>query len=87
MKAESYEWKGTLNIPKDVVYGVPIVMLTGDFEMIIENYQGIIEYTADIIKIRVKHGVIKVEGKELEVSYYKNKDMKIVGEIKRIEYL
>ena len=87
MKKESYEKRGTLNIPKDVVYGVPIVMLTGSSELTIENYHGIIAYTETYILIRIKNGEIKVTGEHLEVAYYKNKDMKIIGKIKRIEYL
>ena len=33
------------NLPKDVVLGVPILTLTGHYEVNIENYRGILEYT------------------------------------------
>lgn len=95
MKRESSEKIGTPgnhtldieNIPKDVVLGVPIVTLTGNSEIVIENYRGIIEYTEMLIRIKRKGGEIKIIGKRLQVSYYKNDDMKIVGEIKSLEYL
>lgn len=94
MKKESYERKGTPlnhtldmeNIPKDVILGVPIVMVTGNFEVIIENYRGILEYTDRIIRIRRKGGEIVISGDKLEVSYYKNNDMKVIGQIKCIAY-
>lgn len=94
MKKESCEKKGTPknhtldidNIPKDVVLGVPIVMLTGNLEITIENYRGIIEYTDCIIRIKIKSGEIRITGKNLEVSYYRNNEMKIVGKIKCVEY-
>ena len=33
------------NMPKDVVLGVPILTMTGQNEVSVENYRGIIEYT------------------------------------------
>ena len=73
-------------MPKDVVLGVPIVTITGEFEMNIENYRGIIEYTDSLIRIKLKSGQLKISGKRLEIAYYTNEDMKVVGFVKSIEY-
>ena len=74
-------------MPKDVVLGVPIVTIIGECEINIENYRGIIEYTDLLIRIKIKNGQIKIIGKRLQIEYYTNDDMRIVGKIDKIEYL
>lgn len=74
------------NMPKDVVLGVPIVTLTGQVEVNVENYRGIIEYTDVLIRIKSKSGQIKISGKNLEIEYYTNDEMKITGRVEKVEY-
>ncbi len=73
-------------MPKDVVLGVPIVTLTGQIEVDVENYRGIIEYTDVLIRIKSKNGQIKIIGKNLEIAYYTNDEMKITGRVEKVEY-
>ena len=72
------------NLPKDVV--VPILTLTGHYEVNIENYRGILEYTEQLIRINVRSGQIRITGKSLEINYYTTTDMKITGKVEKIEY-
>lgn len=76
----------TANLPKDVVLGVPILTLTGHYEVNIENYGGILEYTEQLIRINVRSGQIRITGKSLEINYYTTTDMKITGKVEKIEY-
>ena len=73
-------------MPKDVILGVPLVTVTGHREACIENYRGILEYTDKLIRIQTKMGKIHVSGKALQVEYYNNDEMKIVGYITMIEF-
>lgn len=75
-----------VNLPKDVVLGVPILTLTGHYEVNIENYRGILEYTEQLIRINVRSGQIRITGKSLEINYYTTTDMKITGKVEKIEY-
>ena len=75
------------NVPEqDVVLGVPILTLTGHYEVNIENYRGILEYTEQLIRINVRSGQIRITGKSLEINYYTTTDMKITGKVEKIEY-
>lgn len=74
------------NLPKDVILGVPIITMTGQLEVCVENYKGILEYTDTMIRIRSKIGQIKVVGENMQIEYYTNDEMKITGHIKTIEY-
>lgn len=73
-------------IPKDVLLGMPVITLTGQLELNLENYRGILEYTEFLIRIKTKIGQIKIKGKKLQVAYYTNDEMKVTGKIESIEY-
>ena len=81
-----YRMADSANLPKDVVLGVPILTLTGHYEVNIENYRGILEYTEQLIRINVRSGQIRITGKSLEINYYTTTDMKITGKVEKIEY-
>lgn len=81
-----YRMADAVNLPKDVVLGVPILTLTGHYEVNIENYRGILEYTEQLIRINVRSGQIRITGKSLEINYYTTTDMKITGKVEKIEY-
>ena len=75
-----------VNMPKDVILGVPLVTVTGQCEAYIENYRGILEYTDKLIRVQTKIGKIHVNGRNLQIEYYSNDEMKISGHIFVIEY-
>lgn len=75
-----------VNIPKDVILGVPIIRMLGQEEFYIENYRGILEYTDTMIRVQTKIGQIQLFGKRLEILYYTNDEMKVVGYIEKLEY-
>lgn len=74
-------------LPKDVVLGVPTLTMTGQMELNIENYRGILEYTDCLVRVQTKSGQLKVCGTSLQVEYYRNDEMKVIGCITSIEYL
>ena len=73
-------------LPKDVVFGVPLVNIIGHTEASIENYRGILEYTDKLIRVQTKFGKIHINGSSLAIKYYTNEEMKVTGEIKTIEF-
>ena len=81
-----YRMADAANMPTDVVLGVPILTLTGRYEVNIENYRGILEYTEQLIRVNVRSGQIRITGKSLEIDYYTTTDMKITGNVEKIEY-
>lgn len=76
-----------LKLPSDMLAGAPIVTAIGRSEVCIENYKGILEYNSALIKILTKIGSIHIEGKNLNISYFTNEEMKITGMIHNITYV
>lgn len=73
-------------LPKDVVKKAAITTVTGNSEICIENYRGILEYRDTLVRIQTKTGQIRIRGAKLTVAYYTNDEMQITGNIASVEY-
>lgn len=76
----------SLGLPKDLLLGSVILSVTGQKEAYIENYRGIIEYTAQQIRLQTKTCQLIIQGENLCIDYYSNEEMKITGCIYEIKY-
>lgn len=76
----------SLRLPKDMMLGAVIVTATGDRELYVENYKGLLEYSDDKVKLQTKTCCLTICGKNLVISYYTDEEMKIVGCISCIRY-
>lgn len=76
-----------LNIPTDILAGAPILMATGKNQICIENYKGIIEYNGNLIRVQTKICKISIEGKNLNIDYFTEDEMRISGMIQSIKYI
>lgn len=70
----------------DVMLGATIVTMEGDNQLFIENYKGIITYNDKNIVVQGRKNRILVEGKNLQIEYYTNMDMKIKGIIYLVKF-
>lgn len=86
LKQRAEKMVKTVEMPKDVVMGIPVLSVIGNKEICIENYGGIIEYTDEIVRIRTKNDQIIIRGKHLYVEYYTNDEMKISGKLSSVEF-
>lgn len=77
----------SLKLPKDSVLGASIVTVTGNTDVFIENYKGMLEYSKELILLQCKTCKIELTGKRLNIVYYTNEDMKISGIIENVRYL
>lgn len=76
----------SLELPKDLVYGAVLVSITGQQEILIENYRGILEYTKNHVSVQAKTCRLVIRGADLQISYYTNEEMKINGRIDSVFY-
>lgn len=75
-----------VEIPKDILSEIPLLTITGEIELSLENHSGIIEYTDSIIRIRTRKGQLKINGKNLKTIFYTNDEIKINGRFDSIEF-
>ena len=77
----------SLKLPRDSVLGDSIITVTGNKDILIENYKGILQYSDELILLQGKNCKIELKGKELNIVYYTNEDMKISGIITNICFI
>ncbi len=77
---------GLLELPQDIVLDLPRVTLLGNIQMLIENHKGIIEYTSEVVRIRLKQGEIIINGSELTLGNLQPEQILIEGIINEIRY-
>ncbi|NLK27455.1 MAG: sporulation protein [Clostridiales bacterium] len=80
------ELSNHLHLPQDILVGAPIITATGRNEICLENYKGIIEYNGNIIKVQTKMCKICIEGRNLNILYFTEDEMRITGFVQAIYY-
>jgi sporulation protein YqfC len=76
-----------LDMPKEVVLGIVKITITGNKEILIENYKGVLEYTKNVIKISCVPKSIKIAGKNLEIKAITQEMLLISGIIGFFEFI
>lgn len=76
----------TLKLPEDVVNHLPIINITGNRIILIENFKSIVDYQEDHIRIKTRKMFLTILGSKLSVEYYNQEEIKILGKINKIEF-
>ena len=74
-----------LDLPGDVVAGLPRLELTGSRELRMENHKGILAYGSEEIHISGGKLVVKVRGSDLELKAMNASQLLITGEIDGVD--
>ncbi len=75
-----------LEIPKEVYSDESKITITGFSEIIIENFQGILEYEEFFIRIKTHIGIVNLNGYGFNLENLSNDDIKVTGKIDSIEF-
>lgn len=75
-----------LELPKDLLLGMPYLTMNGNRELLIENHRGILTYSDRQMVVLTKSYQIEITGKELYVEYYTADLMKIQGQMDGIAF-
>jgi len=75
-----------LDIPGDILTGLPRIELLGDREMRMENHKGILAYGSEEIHVSGGKLVVRVKGRELELRAMDPAQLLITGQIDGVEF-
>ena len=76
----------TVDISKDIILDTFLIRGTGNNEIIIENYKGILEYTENCVRIKAKPRCIKICGNSLELCNISDDMLCITGNMDKISF-
>lgn len=75
-----------LEIPDDIVLDLPRITLLGNMQMLIENHKGIIEYTGELVRIRLNRKELIISGIGLSLGNLQAEELIIEGEITGLNF-
>lgn len=75
-----------LELPREIILNLPRMTMVGNLQCYLENHRGVIQYTAEKIRVSVNGGEIIVEGRDLTIRYMANDELAIDGSIDTIHY-
>ncbi len=73
-----------LEIPGEVLPGQSLMELAGENRLLIENHQGVLEYSTCRIGVRVKFGQYLICGSGLELARMTAQQLVITGSVEQI---
>ena len=76
-----------IDIPKEVVCDLPVIMLTGNKEINVENFNNLLEYTQQRIRLNTKCGILVIEGTLLQAKNMTAERICIQGNILHITFV
>ena len=77
----------TLELPKEIIFNLPLITIVGNEEINIENYKGVIEYSPEKIRINTECAVLKINGEKLSFKQITAENIIVTGIIQTLEYL
>ncbi len=71
-------------IPDEILLDTFRMVMTGERDITVENFKGILEYSPNLIRLRVTGGRMAVEGAELEIKTVTDDEIQIGGRIRSV---
>lgn len=75
-----------LELPKDVMLGLPIITMTGDEEIVITNHKGLVEYSAGCVRLATILGGVKIFGVNLILKEITAETVIIAGKVASVAW-
>ena len=74
-----------LDLPAEAAGGPPRLTLTGDRDLYLEGYRGILAYGREELHVDGGQWVLRVRGRELEITAMRPGQLRVAGPIDGVE--
>jgi len=74
-------------LPKEIVLNLPMISIIGNQELHIENYKSVVEYSEEVVRINTSAGVLKVEGRKLNLKHMTSEVVTITGTLTNLDFI
>jgi len=75
-----------LELPREIVLNLPRLTVIGNLQCYLENHRGVIEYSAEKIRLSVNGGEVMISGSDLVIRYLGSEEIAIDGTIGMVRY-
>ena len=70
---------GSFEIPAEVAFDLPRIMVLGDGSVFVENYLALAEYKKDSVKLVTKLGLLEISGDDFEIRVMRQNNIALSG--------
>ena len=74
-------------LPREIVLNLPLISLIGNEELTIENYKSVVEYNEEAVRISTSCGILKVEGRKLNLRHMTSESVTITGTLLNFQFI
>ena len=74
-----------LDLPAEAAGGPPALALTGDSDLYLERYRGVLAYGREEIHVDGGRWVLRVRGRDLEITAMRQGQLRVAGRICALE--
>ncbi|MCL2674093.1 MAG: sporulation protein YqfC [Defluviitaleaceae bacterium] len=74
-------------LPREIVLNLPLISVIGNEELIIENYKSVVEYSEEVVRISTSCGILKVEGRKLNLRRMTSEAVTITGTLTNFGFI
>lgn len=75
-----------LDLPPDVVFDLPRMTMIGNRQLYIENHQGVLYFSSEVLKLRLSKGQLEIHGEQLVIRAILTEEVMIEGIVSEIKY-
>ena len=76
-----------MDIPGEPIPGLPLIEISGDQRVLIENHRGIPQYTREEICVKMKYGWLSILGSSLELVCMSRERLIVGGKIDQVKLM
>ncbi len=75
-----------LNLPKDVLFDIPVITVSGKNELTVDNYKNIRDFSDKKLTVNTKASKIIITGTQLSISCLTKETLIVKGCFKTLEF-
>lgn len=75
-----------LELPKDVFFDLPRVVLIGNLQVSVENHRGLLSYDGKTLSLALQTGRLVVRGQDLVVGFVGSSELTVTGRLEAVEF-
>ena len=73
-------------LPKDIILDIAKITMIGNNQVTVENHKGIVEYSDELIRVNTGNGILKINGKKLNIKAIMQEEITIAGIIESLSF-
>ena len=76
-----------LEFPAETMMDIPKITMIGNQKILVENYNSLLDYKKEIIRLKYSSGVIEISGKNFEIKSIGEENIEISGETQAVRLI